>query len=96
MIGERSMPISDAAVLAVAGLAAALAGTVWLWGGLAGLVFGHGWPRIAAGQLPAVIARLPARLGHPAAAWPAATRPLLPARPGSTPRSACWRCAPSP
>jgi type IV secretion system protein VirD4 len=70
--------ISDAAMLALIGGAGALAAAVWLWGGLAGVLFGGGWPRVGAGQLPAVMARLPARLAHPAAAWPRDTRALLP------------------
>jgi type IV secretion system protein VirD4 len=74
----RGAALSDAAVLGLVGLAAGLAGAVWLWGGLAGLLFGHGWPRVAAGQLLEVIVRLPGRLTHPASAWPRAARPLLP------------------
>jgi type IV secretion system protein VirD4 len=79
MRGSRSAGgISDAAMLALIGGAGALAAAVWLWGGVAGLLFGGGWPRVGAGQLPTVMVRLPARLAHPAAAWPHDTRPLLP------------------
>ncbi|MFZ1994155.1 MAG: hypothetical protein WAU75_08605, partial [Solirubrobacteraceae bacterium] len=70
MRGERTSGISDATMLAVVGGATALALAVWLWGGLAGLLFGHGWPHVGAGQLLAVMVRLPARVTHPAAAWP--------------------------
>jgi type IV secretion system protein VirD4 len=69
-------------MLALIGGAGALAGAVWLWGGLAGLLFGGGWPHVAAGQLPAVMARLPARLAHPAAAWPRGARAHLPGATG--------------
>jgi type IV secretion system protein VirD4 len=65
-------------MLALIGGAAALAASVWVWGGLAGFLFGGGWPRVAAGQLPAVMVRLPARLAHPAAAWPRGARAQLP------------------
>jgi type IV secretion system protein VirD4 len=65
-------------MLALIGGASALAAAVWLWGGLAGLLFGRGWPHVAAGQLPAVMVHLPARLAHPAAAWPHGARGLLP------------------
>jgi type IV secretion system protein VirD4 len=74
--------ISDAAMLALIGGVGALGAAVWLWGGLAGLLFGGGWPRLAAGQLPAVMARLPAHLAHPATAWPRETRALLPGAAG--------------
>ena len=82
MRDERSGGVSDAALLAVIGGTAALAGAVWLWGGLAGLLFGHGWPRVGAGQLATVLARLPGRLAHPAAAWPPGARGLLPGTAG--------------
>ncbi|MFL5860829.1 MAG: type IV secretory system conjugative DNA transfer family protein [Solirubrobacteraceae bacterium] len=82
MSGERSPWISDAGVVALVGLVAVLGAAVWLWGGVAGLLFGHGWPRVAAGRLPQVIVRLPARLGHPAGAWPSGVRPLLPGAAG--------------
>ncbi|MGZ4299732.1 MAG: type IV secretory system conjugative DNA transfer family protein [Solirubrobacteraceae bacterium] len=78
MSRDRGPALSDAALLALVGLAAGLAGSVWLWGGLAGLLFGHGWSRLAAGQLLEVLIRLPGRLTHPASAWPAGVRPLLP------------------
>jgi type IV secretion system protein VirD4 len=74
--------ISDAAMLAMIGGAGALAAAVWLWGGLAGLLFGRGWPRVGAGQLPGVLVRLPSRLAHPAAAWPGDARGLLPGAAG--------------
>jgi type IV secretion system protein VirD4 len=69
---------SDAAVLVCIGLIVGVCGLVWLWGGVAGTVFGDGWPRIGAGQLLAVLTRLPSRLGHPARAWPADARVRLP------------------
>jgi type IV secretion system protein VirD4 len=65
-------------MLALIGGAVALAASVWVWGGLAGFLFGGGWPRVAAGQLPAVMVRLPARLAHPATAWPRGARAQLP------------------
>ena len=74
----RTSGVSDEALLAVIGGTAALAVAVWLWGGLAGLLFGHGWPRVGAGQLATVLARLPGRLAHPAAAWPPGVRGRLP------------------
>jgi len=72
----------DIAVLvAIGGLAAAVA-TLWLWGGVAGALFGSGWPHVRADQLLEVVIRLPSRLSNPAAAWPAPARPLLPGAAG--------------
>ena len=70
--------ISDGAVLAAIGAVAAVAGTLWVWGGIAGAVFGSGWPSVGVGQLLGVLIRLPSRLSDPAGAWPAAVRPDLP------------------
>jgi type IV secretion system protein VirD4 len=78
MSGERAHGVSDGAVIAAVGCAVAIGACLWLWGGIAGALFGHGWPRVAGAQLPTVLIRLPARLSDPAAAWPAAARPRLP------------------
>ncbi len=78
MSERRPEGVSDVAVLAVIGLAAGLAGLVWAWGGIAGAVFGRGWPRIGPGQMPGVLMRLPARLSDPARAWPPDARRWLP------------------
>jgi type IV secretion system protein VirD4 len=75
---DRGNGLSDAAVLAAIGGVAAMAGTLWLWGGLAGELFGSGWPPVGIGQLLGVLVRLPSRLSDPAAAWPTPARPLLP------------------
>src|SRR5438067_9442841 len=78
MSGERSHGISDAAMLMAIGTVVGFAALVWLWGGIAGAVFGGGWPRVGAGQLLGVLVRLPARLSDPAGAWPAQVRGELP------------------
>jgi type IV secretory pathway TraG/TraD family ATPase VirD4 len=70
--------VSDAALLTLIGCVAATCAGVWLWGGLAGALFGRGWPATSVGQVLGVIVRLPARLSEPAAAWPAPARPRLP------------------
>ena len=72
----------DHAMLLVLAAAAALALATWLWGGVAGLLFGGGWPRMSVGALAAVLIRLPAKLANPAAAWPAAVRRQLPGAAG--------------
>ncbi|HEY8763782.1 MAG TPA: type IV secretory system conjugative DNA transfer family protein [Solirubrobacteraceae bacterium] len=77
---NRTRPegISDVAMLALIGVIAGLAALVWLWGGIAGALFGRGWPSVGLAQLLAVLTRLPTRLTDPAAAWPAIARPRLP------------------
>jgi type IV secretion system protein VirD4 len=82
MSGDRHGTLSDAAVLAVIGCLVGAAGVLWLWGGLAGALFGSGWPRIGVGQLLGVLIRLPARVSDPASAWPAVARARLPGAAG--------------
>jgi type IV secretion system protein VirD4 len=82
MSGDRPGALSDAAVLAVIGGLLGTAGALWLWGGLAGAVFGSGWPHVGVGQLLEVLIRLPARLSDPARAWPAVARARLPGAAG--------------
>jgi type IV secretion system protein VirD4 len=79
---NRSSPISEGAMLALIGVCVAFAGAVWLWGGVAGALFGSGWPRTSTGQVLSVLVRLPTRLTDPASAWPRAARPLLPGAAG--------------
>ncbi len=78
MTANRPSAISDAAMLTIIAVAVGLCLAVWLWGGLAGTVFGDGWPHTSSGQLLTVLLRLPTRLAHPASAWPRADRALLP------------------
>jgi type IV secretion system protein VirD4 len=74
----RTEGISDGALLAVIGCAVGVGLLLWLWGGIAGALFGSGWPHVSGAQLPQVLIRLPARLSDPAGAWPAAARAGLP------------------
>jgi len=70
--------IFDSVLLAAIGGVVALGTMLWLWGGIAGAVFGSGWPSVGVGQLLAVLIRLPSRLSNPAGAWPPAVRADLP------------------
>jgi len=72
----------DVAVLVAIGGLATVVATLWLWGGVAGALFGSGWPHMRTDQLLEVVIRLPSRLTDPAAAWPAPARPLLPSAGG--------------
>jgi type IV secretion system protein VirD4 len=74
--------LSDGAMLALVAAVAGVGLLVWLWGGLAGSLFGGGWPQVQTGQLFLVLIRLPGRLGHPAAAWPGPARAVLPGAAG--------------
>jgi hypothetical protein len=62
----------------LAAVASGLA-VLWLWGGLAGWVFGDGWPHgLSLADHARVAARLPRHLDDPAAAWPGPARNGLP------------------
>jgi type IV secretion system protein VirD4 len=73
--GER---VSDLAVVAVVGVVTALIALLWLWGAIAGTLFGRGWPHVDGAQLLAVLVQVPGHLGDPARAWPASDRAMLP------------------
>jgi type IV secretion system protein VirD4 len=71
-------PAEIAGFLLLAGLPATL-GALWLWGGLADLLFGDGWPHgLTLVEHARVAVRLPAHVDDPAAAWPMPTRHRLP------------------
>jgi type IV secretion system protein VirD4 len=70
-------------LVALLGLLVALALVIWAWGGVAGALFGGGWPHVGLGALARVIVRLPGRLGDPAQAWPPVARQRLPGPAGS-------------
>jgi type IV secretion system protein VirD4 len=74
--------VSDLAMLVTIGTALAIGLMIWLWGGVAGAVFGAGWPHVGTGQLLGVLTRLPGHLGDPAAAWPSRSRSRLPGAAG--------------
>jgi type IV secretion system protein VirD4 len=76
MRNERS--VSDQVVLVLIGCIVAAGLLVWLWGGVAGVLFGRGWPRLGLGNALAVLIRLPGRLTAPARAWPRGAQLLLP------------------
>jgi type IV secretory pathway TraG/TraD family ATPase VirD4 len=78
MTRSRSEGISDVAMLGLIGSVLAAGVVLWLWAGLAGALFGHGWPTGGFDQLLGVATRLPTRLADPATAWPAAARSRLP------------------
>jgi type IV secretion system protein VirD4 len=69
---------SDVVALGVIGTAAAAVGLVWAWAGLAGLLFGRGWPRLGASAALLATLNLPWHLPDPASAWPQVARRALP------------------
>jgi len=75
---SSSRSSGDVFLVGVAGLAVGLGALVWAWGGLAGLVFGDGWPHLDGGQLAGILLHLPASLAHPRLAWPRAAQAGLP------------------
>ncbi|MGI8411507.1 MAG: type IV secretory system conjugative DNA transfer family protein [Solirubrobacteraceae bacterium] len=78
MTENRPGGVSDAAILVMLAGVLAVGVLLWLWGGIAGALFGRGWPNVRADQFLGVIARLPSRLSNPAAAWPSPVRSRLP------------------
>ena len=90
--------MSDLAMLIVIGGIAMPCCLVWLWGGIAGAVFGRGWPAVGAGALLTCWRGCRHGSSNPAAAWPAAARSQLPgpagfylrARAGRRSRSRCY------
>jgi type IV secretion system protein VirD4 len=82
MSTPRHESISDAVLVALIGTIAAVATALWLWGGLAGALFGAGWPHVGASELLGVLVRLPSRLTDPARAWPPGVRHGLPSAGG--------------
>jgi type IV secretion system protein VirD4 len=82
MSQNRSEGISDGLVLAVLSTTFVVTAGLWLWGALAGVLFGQGWPRVGLAQLLVVLVRLPSRLGDPATAWPRPARNVLPGAEG--------------
>ena len=68
----------DVALMVALGGVLGLGLVVWIWGGVAGALFGRGWPAVSSGQLPAIVAHVPGRLADPARAWPPWARRLLP------------------
>jgi type IV secretion system protein VirD4 len=73
---------ADAGMLVAIASVATVAAAVWLWGGLAGALFGTGWPHMRLDQLLGIVIRLPTRLTDPATAWPPVARPHLPGADG--------------
>ncbi len=78
MSAPRETGVSDVVILVVLAGAVAAASAVWVWGGIAGAVFGGGWPRMSPDALLDVLVRLPGHVSDPAAAWPRRLRAALP------------------
>jgi type IV secretion system protein VirD4 len=85
--------ISDAAMLGLIGSVVAAGALLWLWAGLAGALFGRGWPQGGIGELLAVATRLPGHVADPAGAWPPGARAKLPGPAGFYGALAVLLCA---
>lgn len=55
-----------------------LGGLIWIWAGIAGALFGSGWPSQTASQLVTTALHLPSHLSQPRLAWSPAVRGALP------------------
>jgi type IV secretion system protein VirD4 len=80
--GTRDRHGGELALLALLAMPATAGGLVWAWTGLAGALFGTGWPSQNARQLAAALTRLPLHLNDPRQAWLAPIRDGLPTTPG--------------
>jgi hypothetical protein len=65
-------------VLVIAAITVLVGAFLYAWVGLAGGLFGGGWPHLTATQLSRAIARVPAHLGDPRLAFPPRIRSQLP------------------
>jgi type IV secretion system protein VirD4 len=71
--------LAEAAGFVALGTLLCVLGALWLWAGLAGVLFGDGWPRgLTLADHARVAVRLGRHLDNPAAAWPAPARDGLP------------------
>ena len=83
--------VSDGALLVGVGAAAVVLALVWLWGGIAGALFGAGWPRVGLPQLATVVFHLPGDWLIPPGPGPGTCRALFPARRASmAPSLSSW------
>ncbi len=76
------MSIGEQLYLGLAAAAASVLGLIWLSAGLAGALFGAGWPSVGAGEMASVALNLPSHLGDPRGAWPREARASMPGAAG--------------
>jgi type IV secretion system protein VirD4 len=69
---------SDRTIIGALTVCLTLGVLVWSWGGIAGLLFGAGWPSLYVGEVAHVLLATPTHLADPRLAWPPAARPGLP------------------
>ena len=87
-MSTRPAPQPTGRLAETAGFAALTAlvcglGLLWLWGGLAGVLFGDGWPHgLNLADYARVAFSLPSHVSDPRAAWPAPARAALPSAAG--------------
>ena len=81
-MNDRQRPGGEILLLVALGILLGVGVLVWMWAGVAGALFGSGWPRQSADELAGVLGRLPDHLADPRLAWPAAARAGLPSPAG--------------
>ena len=80
-MSPRSEPNTRDTELALAlilGVPAAVGLLIWCWAGIAGVLFGGGWPDQHLDTVARALARLPGDLANPRLAWPSSLRAGLP------------------
>ena len=79
---SAGLSVLDLVAIAAAVLVVALEAGLWLWAGLAGALFGSGWPHLSLTMLWHAIAGVVGHLSDPRQGFPARLRPGLPGAAG--------------
>ncbi len=77
-MSDQGRPGGELVLAVVLGVLVGVGALAWVWAGVAGALFGSGWPAQSAAQLASAVTRLPSHLGNPRLAWPLAARADLP------------------
>lgn len=75
---QGGLGVLDLVAIAAAVLVVSLQGGLWLWQGLAGALFGSGWPALSPAAIPRAIAGVAGHLSDPRRGFPARLQPGLP------------------
>jgi len=75
---SSSRGLSDRALAVGLGILLVPAILLWIWGGIAGALFGSEWPHVTSAQLASVLINLPSNFADPRKAWPTGLRGALP------------------
>jgi type IV secretory pathway TraG/TraD family ATPase VirD4 len=80
--GSGQLGDVERAILIVAAITMLVGAGVWAWAGLAGVLFGGGWPHLTPTELSQAMVSVPAHLSDPRRAFPRTIRSQLPGTAG--------------